>query len=456
MKLFLILIVFFQLTIFSKELKSDGYYRYVQVLAIRDFKRAQKVMKKLDKYSYDYLVRDSVKKGERYYRIVVGPFLKNEIKEEQKKLEKLLYLGSSFILKYDTKPSSTVDIESLSEKKVVKKVIVNNSNKDYKKRIDHIVKLSFTKDDFRKNKTFVCKELNSLVKENYPPAILLLASNYIKGDECVKQNLNKAINYLNNMQKNSKNLPKSLEKFSKELLAETYIKTLKRENFRKAKNIFEDLLLYESNDNKYNIYIYKRLAYVEYFLNEYKYMNIWLEEAAKLGDVESQLNLGKNYIKALGVEENKEKSEYWLKKCMNKDKDCAETLGNLHLNLNLKTPPNLEKAFEYFKVASGLNSIQSQNLLNNKESIVNFYTLMQSEEIQYELVFEYLRRYVKNKEIKNMFITNINQNKSYYDTFISFSLEGEEKVAKIVFTKTVHNYWVVKDFKVSDSIMSLR
>ena len=86
-RLFLILITFFAISLFSKEFKDDGYYRYVQVLAIRDFSRAQIVMKKLEEHGYEYIVRDSIKKGEQYFRVVVGPFSKNSIKQEQETVD---------------------------------------------------------------------------------------------------------------------------------------------------------------------------------------------------------------------------------------------------------------------------------------------------------------------------------------------------------------------------------
>ena len=148
MRLFLIFIIIFSVNIYSKELKNDGLYRYIQVLAIRDFSRAKPLLEKLDLYDYKYILRDSVKKNEHYYRVVVGPFMTlEETKTEQKNLEKLLKLKSSFILTYKTEPSSNVN-----------KVFTNNE--DYKSRVDEIVKLSFTKDNFLKNKEFVCKELN--------------------------------------------------------------------------------------------------------------------------------------------------------------------------------------------------------------------------------------------------------------------------------------------------------
>ncbi len=454
-RLFLILITFFAISLFSKEFKDDGYYRYVQVLAIRDFSRAQIVMKKLEEHGYEYIVRDSIKKGEQYFRVVVGPFSKNSIKQEQEKLNKLLYLKSSFILTYETKPSDTVQYKKIiSSKKVETKPYIEE--KEDKERIDKIVQLSFTRESFVKNKNFVCKELNELVSKNYPPAILLLASNYIKGDECVKQDLSKAIKYLKNMQKEGLNLPKNLVKFSKELLAETYIKTSDRDNFLKAKKLFDELLLDETNSDKYTIYLYKRLAYIEYTLKEYKYMNLWLLEAAKLDDIESQINLSKNYISGTGVEKNIEKAVYWLEKCVDKDKKCGENLGAIYMNINYKIAPNLDKAFISYAKAVKLGSQKAKSFIDNRDEIEEFYSFMQSDEIQYKLVVEYLNKYIKKEELKNIFITNINQRDKEYDVFISLAHNNEEKVAKLVFLKNRHNYWFVKDFKIANSILTLR
>lgn len=455
MRLFLILLTFCTVSLFSKESKdSDGYYRYVQVLAIRDFSRAKKVMKKLEQNGYEYIVRDSIKKGDQYFRVVVGPFQKNSIKEEQKKLNKLLYLKSSFILTYDEKPTDTVDYKKNSTKN--NRIIDSKKEKQTEKqRVDYIVKLSFTRDSFLRNKSFVCKELNDLVSKNYPPAILLLASNYIKGDECVEQDLSKAIDYLKKMQKEDENLPKNLVKFSKELLAETYIKTLERENFLKAKKIFDELLIDETNSDEYTIYLYKRLAYIEYFLKEYKYMNLWLLEAAKLDDIESQINLSKNYISGLGFEQNLKKAIYWLEQCVEKDKKCGENLGTIYMNINYEVAPNLDKAFISFAKAVKQGSLKAKKILDNRDEIEEFFSLMQRDEIQYKLVVKYLKKYAK-ESLNNIFITNINQRGNEFDVFISFSSNDEERVAKMVFFKNRHKYWVVNSFNTSDSILTLK
>lgn len=404
-------------------------------------------MKRLDSNGYNYIIRDSVKKGDRYYRVVVGPFSKDSITQEQEKLNKLLYLKSSFILTYNEKPTSTVNYNKKREKR---------ENKDFKERIDEIVRLSFTKENFEKNKEFVCSELNDLVKNDYPPAILLLASNYIKGDECVEHDLSKAIKYLKKMQNKDLNLPKNLSKFSKELLSETYIKTNDRENLLKAKKLLDELLLDESNSDKYTIYLYKRLAYIEYSLKQYNYMNLWLEESAKLGDVESQLNLGKNYINGIGHEKDFKKAAYWLEECIDKDKQCGENLGRLYMNINLSITPNLDKAFLSFAKAAKLGSSKAKLVLANKDKIEEFYALMQRDEIQYELVFEYIHKYIKEEKLENIFITNINKKDKEFDVFTTFSLNDEDKVAKLVFMKNRYNYWIVKDFKISDTLLTLK
>lgn len=538
MKKFLILFIFI---ISITDAFSKEAYRYVQVLAIRDFYRAQNMMQDLDKLGYRYLVRDSVKKSERYYRIVVGPFgSRKETEKEQKLLQKKLRIKSSFILTYYELPSSTVDINTgepitivkkppkkiennivkksektepvkiirfdnekveakksepiIEEKKVIEPVIVkepeiktvepvvkkeepkpevkiekkepkvvkrvtsNNiiiEDPNYKKRLDKIVNLSFSKDTFLANRDFVCNELNSLVDKNYAPAILLLASNYIKGDECVDQDLTKAITSLELLQ-NEKELPEHFSKFSKELLAETYIKTADKENINKARKILESLLVNPSDD-KYSIYIYKRLAYVEYSLKDYEAMNLWLDEASRLGDVESQLSLGKSYFKGLGAQQNIKKAKYYLNKCVDINAECSEIMGSIYLNLNLLTPPDIKKAYTYFSKAKELGSIKATQLVENKDSIEEFYKLMQEDTIKYRLVEEYLRKYLNNQDMKELKISNINKiREGLYEVYMSFNLNGSDKVAKMIFNKNRHDYWVTLKFKMSDSILDLK
>lgn len=464
----LIFIMIFSLN--AKELKNEGVYKYVQVLAIRDFNRAKKVMKKLDNAGYKYVVRDSIVKNEVYYRVVVGPF--ENIKEEQQKLHKLLRIKESFILTYKEPTQTTVDLPKLLneeykpkvEKKVKKEEIKVPTKKseiyiiedaNYKKRIDKIVNLSFEKNSFDANKGFICKELEYLISKNYAPAILLQASNYIKGDECFDQDLDKAIETLSIL-KDNKEIPESIKKFSKELLAETFIKTETRENLQKAKKILENLLV-DSIDNKYSIYLYKRLAFIEYTLKEYKYMNLWLEEAGKLGDLESQLTLGKNYLHALGTKQDIEKAKYWLSKCLKKNASCADEMGSLYLNLNLDTPPNISKAFEYFEIAKDLGSFKASELVENRESIMSFYLLMHSSDIQFKLVQEYLFKYLQDKEVKNLSITSINEiDKKTYDVYISFALDGVEKLAKMKFFRNKHDYWITTKFQIADSLLELK
>jgi len=437
-------ILFFNVS--AKEVPRDGLYRYVQVLAIRDFSRANKLLEKLESNNYKYVVRGSSKNNELYHRVVVGPFLSSlEAKEEQKKLEKLLHLKSSFILTYESPATNNID----------QKKSLTSIDTDFKKRVDNIVQLSFTRESFLKNKTFVCKELNFLVEQNYSPALILLASNYIKGDECVEQNFSKAIDYLILIQKQKSDIPENLIKFSKELLAETYLKTLEKDNFTKAKKVLEELLT-ENNDEKYNIYLYKRLAYIEYFYKEYKAMNIWLNEAANLGDIQSQLNLGKNYFNGLGLEKDIKKSIYWFDKCSEKNKECAETLGDMYLNINLSISPDLKKAFNYYEKALNLGSLKAKQILEGREKIEEFHSLMLQEELQYKLIEEHLLRYLKDKSISDIFISNINKkDNKLYEVFLSFSMDKEDKVAKIIFKKNSNNYWIAKEFNISDSILKL-
>ena len=82
---------------------------------------------------------------------------------------------------------------------------------------------------------------------------------------------------------------------------------------------------------------------------------------------------------------------------------------------------------------------------------------MKEDDIQHSLIKEYMYKYLNDRDIKNLKVSNIVElSNKKKNVFVIFSLEGISKASRLNFEKNRHNYWIVKKFKMADSLLELK
>jgi len=196
------------------------------------------------------------------------------------------------------------------------------------------------------------------------------------------------------------------------------------------------------------IKLIKENGYKAYIKRDFLLMNSYLEEAASLGDKESQYYIAKNYHFAIGIEQNINNAIKWYEECKDVDYKCLDGLSSIYSDYTLNRKPDLKKAFSYLEKSVKMGSKRAKVLLENRKNIEKIDKLLSSEKITIKLIETLLYAEIKNSKIENIQIANQYKQDDAENLNITLILNKKVKDVFMILKKDKFGYWKTLELKI--------